>query len=239
MELQEQKKLLKKVKDEAESELEASLRREEAAQRREEAALREKEAAAAQLDVERKAKEEATAQLDVERKAKLVNAKAVARLNAEKEDAIAQLLREKDEAVRKLQTVVAEINSDTTLQARRRRVDATATSIEPFDRDNPGVKKVGGNVLVKSTTTNTCSFNVDIHEGLEELLEALFNDQTKVDKTLFQQVIEEGVVYWSFMVNNTKSCDLLLRMRVERQEEAGAVIRVESVEEEGESGDEG
>ena len=161
---------------------------------------------------------------------------------AEKEEAVAALksqLKAKDEAVRKLTSVVAEINSDATLQARRHRLDASATSIEPFDRDNPGVKKVGGNVLVKSTTTNTCSFNVDIHEGLEELLEALFNDQTKVDKTLFQQVIEEGVVYWSFMVNNTKSCDLLLRMRVERQEEAGAVVRVESVEEEGESGDEG
>ena len=59
-----------------------------------------------------------------------LNAEAVARLNAEKEEAVAQLDAErkaKDEAVRKLATVVNEINSDATLQARRRHADATAT----------------------------------------------------------------------------------------------------------------
>ena len=57
---------------------------------------------------------------------------------------------------------------------------------------------------------------------------------------LFQKVLEEGVAYWSFMFEGTKSCDLLLRMRVEkRDDEEGLLIRVESVDEEGERGDEG
>lgn len=191
------------------------------------------EALQAELQAERKANIQEVARFQAELRA---NAETLASLKAEKEQkeelvgTLTSKLKTKEEAVRKLQTVVGETSSDST----------TATSIAPFDRDNPGVKKVGGtNVLVKSTTTNTCSFNVDVHEVPEALLEALLNDQTKVDKTLFQQVIEEGVAYWSFMVNNTKSCDLLLRMQVERQEEAGAVVRVESVKEEGESGDEG
>ena len=56
---------------------------------------------------------------------------------------------------------------------------------------------------------------------------------------LFQKVLEEGVAYWIFMFEGTKSCELLLRMRVEkRDDEEGLLIRVESVDEEGESGDE-
>ncbi|GMI10087.1 hypothetical protein TrVE_jg4413 [Triparma verrucosa] len=208
MELQKKKKLLKKVKDEAASELAA----------------------------ERLLKEAAAAQLDVERKAKEANAEAVARLNAEKEEAAAQLDAErkaKDEAVRKLATVVAEINSDTTLQARRRRVDASATYIvEPFDRDNSRVKRVGTNVLSESTTTHTCRTNVTIHEEPQVFVEALLGDQTKVGKMLFQKVVEEGVVYWSFMFEGMKKCcDLLLRMQVERRDEAGIVVKVKSVEE--------
>ena len=68
-------------------------------------------------------------------------------------------------------------------------------------------------------------------------LEALLGDQTKLGKTLFQKVVEEGVAYWSFMVSTTICCDLLLRMRVERQDRDGVVVRVESVDEEGERGE--
>lgn len=81
-----------------------------------EAVARLKAEAVARFDAERAAKE-AVARLDAERK---TNAEAVARLNAEKEEAAAHLDAErkaKDEAVRKLTTVVAEINSDATLQA--------------------------------------------------------------------------------------------------------------------------
>ena len=149
---------------------------------------------------------------------------AVALLNAEKDEATAQLDAErkaKDEAVRKLTAVVAEISSDATLQARRRRADATATSVEPLDPDNPMVRKVGANVLSQNTTINDCRTDVTIHEEPQVLLEALLGEQTKVVKTLYQKIVQEGVAYWSFMVSNTKSCDILLRMWVERQDEEG------------------
>ena len=180
---------------------------------------------------------EAVASLKAEREA---NAEAVARLNAEKEEATTQLDAErkaKDEAVKKLKTVVAEINSDATLQARRRRADATATSVEPLDPDNPMVRKFGANVLSQNTTINNCRSDVSIHEEPQVLLVALLSNQTKVGKMLFQKVIEEGVAYWSFMVGATKCCDLLLRMQVVRQDEEEVVVRVESVDEEGERGE--
>ena len=95
-------------------------------------------------------------------------------------------------------------------------------------------------MLCENIFINNCRTEVTIHEGLEELLEALFRDQTKLGKTLYQNNVEKGVVYWSFMINNTKSCDLLMGMRVEeRQDEERMVIRVESVHEKGESVDEG
>ena len=94
-------------------------------------------------------------------------------------------------------------------------------------------------MLREMRTINNYRIDVTIHEGLEELLEALFGDQTKVGKTLYQKIVEEGVFYWSFMADNTKSCNLLLRMRVVRQDEDGVEVRVESVQEEGESDDEG
>ncbi|GMH88310.1 hypothetical protein TrST_g6939 [Triparma strigata] len=247
MELQKQKKL----KDKAESELAAALSEKEAAQRREQAAQRREEAAQRREEAAQRREEaalkEAVALLEAEREA---NAEAVARFQAEKEEAAAQLDAErkakdaerkakdaerkaKDEAVRKLQTVVAEINSDATIQARRRRADATATSVEPLDPDNPMVRKFGANVLSQNTTINNCRSDVTIHEEMEAFLEALLGDQTKLGTMLFQKVVEEGVTYyWSFMVNTTICCDLLLRMHVVRQDRDGAVVRVESIEEE-------
>ncbi|GMH92310.1 hypothetical protein TrST_g2879, partial [Triparma strigata] len=174
---------------------------------------------------------EAVASLKAEREA---SAEAVARFQAEKKEAAAQLDAErkaKDEAVRKLTTVVAEINSDATLQARRRRIDATATSVEPLDPDNPMVRKVGPNMLSENTTINNFRTDITIHEEPQVLLEALLGEQTKVVKTLYQKIVQEGVAYWSFMVSNTKSCDILLRMWVERQDEEGVVVGVESIEE--------
>ncbi|GMH75030.1 hypothetical protein TrST_g8509 [Triparma strigata] len=152
------------------------------------------------------------------------------------EEAAAQLdteRKEKDEAVRKLKSIVAEINGSETLQEIRRTLDSsvTTTTATALDRGNPGVVVLSNNVRSKNTTTNTCTFSVDIHEEPEVLLEALFGEQTKVGKTLFQKVIGEGVAYWSFMVEGNKSCDLVLRMLVEEQDEDRVVIRVESVEE--------
>lgn len=41
-----------------------------------------------------------------------------------------------------------------------------------------------------------------------------------------------GVVFWSFMVEKTKSCELALRLQVERHNEDDVIIGEESVEEE-------
>ncbi|GMH56789.1 hypothetical protein TrST_g10899 [Triparma strigata] len=194
---------------------------------------------ASQLESLKAELKQAVALLQAEREAKAeaarLNAEAVARLNAEKEEAVAQLDAErkaKDETVRKLTTVVAEINSDATLQARRRRVDATAASVEPLDPDNPMVRKVGPNMFSQNTTINNCRTDFTIHEEPQVLLEALLGDQMKLGKMLFQKVVEEGVAYWSFMVNTTICCDLLLHMWLVRQDEEGVVVRVESVNEE-------
>ncbi|GMH81573.1 hypothetical protein TrST_g8901 [Triparma strigata] len=187
IELQEHKKFLKKVKEEAESELAVSRSREEAALKEKEAALREKEAA---LEEERKKFTAVMSQL------------------GEEGDILRKKLRRTDGA------------------------DASSAHAKPLDRATPGVQEVGPNVLTENRTINNSRTDVTIHEGLEELLEALFGEQMKVGKTLYQKIVEEGVFYWSFMVDNTKSCDLLLRMRVERQDEDGVVVGVESVEEE-------
>ena len=88
-------------------------------------------------------------------------------------------------------------------------------------------------MLVKNTTANTCVFSVDVHEVPEVFLKALLSDQPKMGKMLFQKVVEGGVAYWSFM-ETMKCCDLLLRMQVERQDEEEVVVKVESVDEEGE-----
>ncbi|GMH84358.1 hypothetical protein TrVE_jg5944 [Triparma verrucosa] len=71
-----------------------------------------------------------------------------------------------------------------------------------------------------------------IHEEPEALFEALLGDQTELSKMLYQKNVEEGVFYWSFMFEGTKSCDLLLRMLVEKDDEEGVVISVESVNDE-------
>ena len=114
--------------------------------------------------------------------------------------------------------------------------DSSSAPAEPLNRATPGVKKVG-DVLSENTTINNCRTNVTIHEDPKVLLEAILSDQMKVGKLLYQMIVEEGVFFWSFMVSNTKSCDLLLRMWVERQDEEEVVIRVESVDEEGERGE--
>ncbi|GMH82415.1 hypothetical protein TrST_g12581 [Triparma strigata] len=184
MELQTQKKLLKKVKDEAELELAASLRREEAALREKEAALRREEAAL-----------------------------------REKEAALRREADAVEEERKKFLAVISQIKEGNTLPTK------------PLNRNTPGVKKFGPNVLSENTTINNCRTNVTIHKEIEAFLEALFGDQTKLGK-LYQKTVEKDIFYWSFMVNNTKSCDLLLRMRVVRQDEDGVEVRVESVEEE-------
>ena len=117
--------------------------------------------------------------------------------------------------------------------------DSSPGPTDPLNRTTPGVKKFGPNVLNENITTSNSRTDVTIHEEPMVFLEALLCDQRKLGKTLYQKIVEEGVFYWSFMVDNTKSCDLLLHMRVERQDEDGVAIKVESIEEGGERRDEG
>ncbi|GMH62101.1 hypothetical protein TrLO_g3227 [Triparma laevis f. longispina] len=126
-------------------------------------------------------------------------------------------LKEENDALRKI--------------LRRSSGPVTLSVARSLDRGTPGVKKVGVDVLSKNATIKYCRTDVTIHEEPEVLLEAILGDQTKVGMTLYQKVVEEGVAYWSLMFTNTKSCDLLLRMRVEGHDEDGVVVRVESIEE--------
>ena len=131
---------------------------------------------------------------------------AVALLHAERESkdqALAQL-NEKEEAVATLSEKLSAERSqrqEERKQSRRRTLDASSpVSSEPLDWDNPDVQKVD-NILSKSSTMNRCWFSVDVHEDTEVLLETIVGEHTKVGgKTLFQKVVEEGVVYWSYMV---------------------------------------
>ncbi|GMI09362.1 hypothetical protein TrVE_jg768 [Triparma verrucosa] len=130
---------------------------------------------------------------------------------------IVSQLKEENDALRKM--------------LRRSSGPVTLSVARSLDRGTPGVKKVGMDVLSKNTTIKYCRTDVTIHEEPEVLLEAILGDQTKVGMTLYQKVVEDGVAYWSLMFTNTKSCDLLLRMRVEGHDEDGVVVRVESIEE--------
>lgn len=70
------------------------------------------------------------------------------------------------------------------------------------------------------STTNTVTsyeFSVKIHKEREAVRDAIFGDQLNViSKLLYQEVFEdEDVVYWSFMADSVKCCDLVLKLFVE------------------------
>ncbi|GMH91808.1 hypothetical protein TrVE_jg14395 [Triparma verrucosa] len=154
-----------------------------------------------------------------------------------KDEAEAEL-REKDAALeeqkRKFSSVISRLKEGGEALKQETLKPVKSVVAKPLDQDTPGVEKVGANVLSKITTTNTCSFGVTIHEEPAMFLEALVGDQAKVvGKMLFQKVVEEDVVYWSFTIGNNRPCELLLRMRVERrQNEDEIIIRISSVDEE-------
>lgn len=160
---------------------------------------------------------------------------AVALLKAERA-AVARLSTQLAAERNKFEKVVSQMNEDETIQARRRALDASSAApitrtFQPLNRAAPGVEKVGKNVLSDTTTINNYRFSVEIHEEPEQFLGALLGDQTKLGKTLFQKVVEEDVVYWSFILaGSTKCCDLLLRMQVEKQGRVETIVRVASVE---------
>ncbi|GMH90956.1 hypothetical protein TL16_g11920 [Triparma laevis f. inornata] len=92
-----------------------------------------------------------------------------------------------------------------------------AYDLRLLDHNKPNVTKLNDNVVGKNIATTNCSFDTRIHEPPEEVLNAFFGDFTNDNnKMLYQKVIdgesgEESVVlFWSFMVEGTKSCELAL-----------------------------
>ena len=111
----------------------------------------------------------------------------------------------------------------------------------PLDRFDPDVQQVG-KVLKKYTITSNCSFSTIIHVPPSELISALTGDHTShvTNKMLYQEVIKrlsdgETIAFWSYMIDQVKSCDLALRLKVERSDDDEITIRVSSVREEGEN----
>ena len=77
------------------------------------------------------------------------------------------------------------------------------------------------NVLSKNIITNNCTFKITVHDEMHVLKGALFGEQKEnTDRSsLYQEVLEqptddEGpIVFWSYLLDLTKSCDLILRLQ--------------------------
>ena len=69
---------------------------------------------------------------------------------------------------------------------------APASDFLPLDLDNPNVTKFDDNVVSKSITTTTCSFDSRIHEPPEEVFDALFGDFTNATNKMLYQKLMEG-----------------------------------------------
>ncbi|GMI02833.1 hypothetical protein TrVE_jg4749 [Triparma verrucosa] len=120
--------------------------------------------------------------------------------------------------------VVAEINNDVNLQLKRRLLDASSSTTEPLDRTDPEVKIIDQHTHLQSkvTTTNSCSFTVEIHDEPQAILEALKNDNQM--KGFYQKVLRQDVVYWSFLLSTMKSCDLVVKLQVEKLDSGNEIV---------------
>lgn len=172
----------------------------------------------------------------------LTKEEIISKFNLVKRD-LEAALREKDSAVKgkeaALKETVAAREKFAPVLNELKNPQAVGNAPAPLEFDSPNVMKFDDNVISKSTITNNCSFSTSIRMPPQELLDALTKDHTATDsKLLFQKTVKKSdgeiVVYWSFMLDKTKtSCDLLLRLTVEKD---GDEIRigVVSVEEVGE-----
>ncbi|GMH74562.1 hypothetical protein TL16_g06498 [Triparma laevis f. inornata] len=154
---------------------------------------------------------------------------AALKLISQKDSAIALLSAQLDaerQHRQRLELVISEINTDEALKTKRRHLD----------RDDDDVIE-NNDVLMKNVTTNNCQFTAKIHIEPKALLKALTEDQTKDSKLLFQKVVVDEadsgkIVYWSYMVSSTKSCDLLLRLGKVEDDNANEIrFKVTSVNE--------
>lgn len=107
-----------------------------------------------------------------------------------------------------------------------------------LDRDSPDVKNGPNYMLVLNRTTKTIT--QDIHEEPEEVLSSLRTATVTLMGAKLHQVVlrdspstNETIVYWTFL-GNKKECNLLLKLKVEKQEDGEIRIKITSVEEEGE-----
>jgi hypothetical protein len=153
---------------------------------------------------------------------------ALETLQAELKTVVAQLNKErkaKDEAVKKLETVVAEINSSKSLQIIRADFDShhatTATTTKkPLYEGNQGVTVGPHNMLIHDRTIKT--IELTIHGEPADVLASLKVGTGTVDK-LRQKVLkgslstDEVIVYWTF-VDQMREYVLLLRLKVQVQD---------------------
>ncbi|GMI14746.1 hypothetical protein TrVE_jg7316 [Triparma verrucosa] len=129
------------------------------------------------------------------------------------------------------------------LQAARkenRALKKITTAVDPLDRDSDPEVVKKNEVLSKNTVTNKCSFRVNIHEELETFFAALVGNQNShAANVIFQKIIKEErqtnslavFCYWGYMIDNTRSCDLLLRLNVVYSDAEKIRMEVMSVDE--------
>ncbi|GMI17332.1 hypothetical protein TrLO_g704 [Triparma laevis f. longispina] len=146
-----------------------------------------------------------------------------------------------DAARRKFAAVVNDLKQekDALREKLKKTGDATpASDFRPLNLGIPNVTKFDDNLVSKSSIT--CSLSAKVHEPPEEVFDAFFVDHTTnaTIKMLYQKVIEgtrvkeSVVVFWSFMVDQMKSCELTLRLKKVEGSEDEIIIGVESFEEE-------
>ncbi|GMH72175.1 hypothetical protein TrLO_g7138 [Triparma laevis f. longispina] len=134
------------------------------------------------------------------------------------------------------QSVISEINSSSTLQSRRRKLDHAASSGQPLDRDDRKVKRGNNGMLIYDTTTKTVTVSKEIHEEPAVVFESLKTSTLNPGSdTLNQQVLksspDETIAYWSFY-DQKKFYELLLLLKVEMLSASEIRIGVTSIKEE-------
>ena len=97
-------------------------------------------------------------------------------------------------------------------------------------------------MLRKNSTVDTCCFSTNIHETPKIFAEAILGEYKSTTNNKIHQVIVENIsvnekiCYWRLTLDKGRTCDLLVRIRIESQGNDEIKITVQSVDEEGEAG---